>query len=222
MATPKSTYANLTKSGYIASDAMVAAIARDYADGVERTDGVRGVYLKILVAHSQKELVGIKRPSADDAKQSVAAAHSRLYSVILETITTPDIAPETDVEPEERRRRTMERNRRSTFARTAKTTLLKWIDAGGKLAQLAPAEVSKEGLRALYAGLPTGTGTLQERIERTETTLERLLKELQAEAPEAVRDTIADLQIRLQAIALPIRQVTRGKKQVGELTLHPH
>lgn len=218
------THKNLARAGYIVTDAVLTALAREYASGVEQAEGVRGTYLRILVAHSKRELEtrGVKRATADAAKAAVQAAHDQLYPVVLKAITTPDIAPDDDASAEETRRRTRERNRRSTFARTSKTTLIRWIEAGGRLVSLNPAEVTKEGLQALYAGARAGPGTPAQRVERLRTTMEKQIRDLLEEDADAARELVEDVVMKLQAIITPPKPLTRSRRRAGELVLHPH
>lgn len=228
---------NFARTGYIASKPALLALAKRYAEGIDQTEGVRGTYLRILVAHSKRELEtqGVKRATTDIALGAVQAAHDQLYPIVLQAITTEDITPDEEADAEETRRRTRERNRRSTFARTSKTTLTRAIQAGERLAALDPATVTKEMLQARYAQVRAGPGSTVERITRVETTLETLIKELAQEDAEAAAVRVADIQKRLRAAvkhpepAQPEatasqapRQLIRGRKKVGELTLTAH
>lgn len=215
---------NYAKTGYIVSDAVLTHLAQEYASGVEATEGVRGTYLRILVAHSKRELEtrGVKRATTDIALAAVQAAHDQLYPVILKAITTPDVAPDKNVADDEMRRRTQERNRRSNFARTSKTALVNAIKAGERLAALDPATVTKEMLMARYAQVRAGPGTPQERITRLWDSVKAQLTELAKEDVDAAREQIRDLEMSLQAVIEPPRQIAKGKMKRGELTLHPH
>jgi len=224
---------NFARTGYLVTEAALAALAKDYASGVEQTEGVRGTYLRILVAHSKRELetAGVKRATTDAALAAVQRAHEALYTIVLAAITTPDIAPDDEADADETRRRTKERNRRSTFARTSKTTLVRAIEAGERLAALDPATVTKEMLQARYAQVRAGPGTATERIARLRASLERLVRELAEEDKDAAQAAVRETQKGLRAALKPapaepeqpaVRPLTRKRKQVGELTLHPH
>lgn len=223
---------NLAKTGYIVSDATLVTLTKDFVDGIDKADSVRGNFLKILVAHSKRALGkwNVKRATAEKALEAVEEAYGHLYAVVLEAITTPDLLPDPDISQEDRSKRAYERNRRSTFARSAKSTLVAWINAGGRLATLNPADVTKEELRRLYAGEGAGEGarTLEGRIAATATRLEAFVKELADEDIEEAREKVEELIGRLQALIEPAappgkhKPLTSRKKRVGELTLHPH
>jgi hypothetical protein len=213
----------LARSGYIANEATLTAIARRYVEGVGTTEEVRGTYLRVLVAHSKQELeaAGVKRVTITTAKNAVQRAHDTLYPVVLKAITTPDIAPMEEASPEETRRRTLARNSRSTFARTSKTTLMRAIEAGERLAGLDPATVTKEALQARYAQVRAGPGTPQDRIVRLRDTLEKQIQELAKEDAEAAQEAVDELVIHLQALVRPPEPM-KGRRKVGELTLQAH
>lgn len=211
---------NLSKTGYIVTDATLAALAREYVSGIEQVDNVRGNYLRILVAHSQRDITrsGGKRASRIQCEGAVNAAHDHLYAVIMEAVTTQDIAHSDDLPDDERMRRSLERNRRSNFARTAKSTLLAWIAAGGKLMSLRPADVTKEGLRKLYARR-SPEAPLSERMERIARSLERRVKELAEEDMDEAREFVDELQTRLALLVA--RPLARKTVRRGDMTLHP-
>lgn len=216
----------LKKTGFIVSDATLASMARDFVEGMRRADGVRIAYLPVLVAHSKRELGARRLVTPDQALAAIDKVHEHLYAVIKEAVFTPDVQAADDLPDEERKRRTAERNRRTTFARTALATLIKAVEAGAKLQSLDPASVTKESLRQYYARPREGPITIEDRIQRTETQLEGLIREVASEDMDAARELLADVQARLeQALEAqpppPVRQM-RGKRQVGEITLHPH
>lgn len=228
---------NLSKTRYLASDATVLAIARRYAEGVDATEEVRGTFLRILVAHSKRELEtqGVKRATTELALAAVQRAHDALYALVLKAITTEDIAPDEDADAEETRRRTRERNRRSTFARTSKATLMRAIEGGARLAAMDPSTVTKEELMTRYGKVRAGPGTTLERINRLQTTLESEMRELAQADPDAAAKAVQELQKALRAILkhpepeqppaaeTPVpRPLIRGRKKVGELTLTAH
>jgi hypothetical protein len=198
---------SLAKSGYVVSDTTLAQIAREYVDIKGRAEGVRGTYLKILVAHAQREL-GRKR-GTDDVLLAIETVHQHLYDVVLQAITTKDIAPAEDLEASERTRRALERNRRTTFARTAKSVLTSWVRAGGKIEKLVPKDVRKDELQKLYQPAQIRrNATIKERATRVEKKLESLVRRMIDEDPVAAQAFLEKVQARLTAIR-PRRSVRR-------------
>jgi hypothetical protein len=220
---------SLAKAGYLASDTTLAALARDYVDGRVQSDSVAGSYIKILYAHVLRDLErqGIKRASSDKVIAAVETVHAHMYTVILAAVTTPDLKHSDDLPDKEQTRRALERNRRSNFARSAKSTLVAYITAGGKLSSFTPAEVTKERLRSFYK--PKDPPTYQERANRATARLESIIKALAATDMAAAREVVTYVQTRVAALvvatpsAKPRRLQPKGKTvRRGELTLTAH
>lgn len=185
-----------------ATDAQVEQLAQArYTAGIEvsRTDGI---YLHVLVAACQAKLGPLRRgraPAAAAQLSVVDAIHDRFYAAVLRGITTQDVMPEDGLEAKEQQRRTLERNRRSTFARTAKATLVAFARGGGDLRSLDATSVSKAQLRAAVAPPPTGDKT-QQRIARGEGVLLRAIRRQARDAPDAARTTVERLMDEFQKV----------------------
>jgi hypothetical protein len=208
---------DIAKHGYIVNEAALSDLARRYADGIAATEGVRATYLQILVAHSKQE-VDSKRSTARQEQEAVENTHGKLYGIILDAITTKDLVADDALPKDEQKRRSRERNRRTVFARTSKSTLKRWLEAGGKLASLDPATVTKEALRVQV----TPDTKPDEVIARAEQIMERALRVLVIQDQEAAQDLVNNIQARLQEIVTPPKPLTRTRRQVGSLTLTPH
>lgn len=111
------------------STSEIRALARQTVDGRQAIATARGAYLRALVETSQAELGG----KADQAAQLAAlkTVHRKFYPVVQEATTTDDIAHSSKVAPAERKRRALERNRRTNFARSAYGTIRRWLRAEG-------------------------------------------------------------------------------------------
>lgn len=214
------------KTGFLITDATLAILARDYAASVARAGSLRGTYLSVLVAHSKRELKA-RRATTEQAIEAVERINDHFYPIILDAVVTPEIAITDDLSEEEATRRSKERTRRATFARTAKSTLVSALKAGARLQAMDPAKVTKTSLQEYYAQAREGPATVEERIQRTEGRLEDLVTKLAQEDLDKAQRFVEELQERLEAILeeqkpeTPVRQM-KGKRQVGELTLHPH
>lgn len=238
--------ASAEKKGFLLTDAALAILARDYAASVERSGRLRGTYLSVLVAHSKRELKA-RRATAEQAIEAVERVNEHFYPIILEAVITPEIAITDDLSEEEKLKRSKERTRRATFARTAKSTLVSAIKHGARLSAMDPAKVTKASLQEYYAQAREGPDAVEERIQRTEGRLEDLLsqlpveervqrtearlealvKDLAEEDPAVAQRFVEELQERLESVLeeskpeVPVRQM-KGRRRVGELTLHPH
>lgn len=210
---------DIAKHGYLVNEAALTELARKYAEGVDATEGVRATYLQILVAHAKQELGKPKAVSLEQQLNAIEETHGKLYAIILDAITSPDIAPDDELDKEESQRRSRERNRRSTFARTSKSTLRRWVEAGGKLASLDPATVTKESLRTQRPAMATDIDSI---ISQARETLERALKVVLVQDADAAQELVNDIQQRLQAVVTPPKPLTATRRRVGSLTLSPH
>lgn len=185
-----------------ATDSQVEQLAQArYTSSIEttRTDGI---YLHVLVAGCQGKLGPLRRgrgPSAASQLAVLEGVHDRFYAAVLRGITTPDVTPEDGLEPAEAQRRTLERNRRSTFARTAKATLVAYAKGGGDIRALDAKTVSKAQLRTAVGPAPTGDKTAQ-RIQRGEGVLLRAIRRQARDAPATARVTVERLMDEFQKV----------------------
>lgn len=212
---------NLTANAYLAPDVVIAQMANDYANALSTGATVRGEYLRILFAHSRQALTAkLDRADPKTAAAVLNTTHDRLYSIILTAVTTVDVAPLPDLPAEEQRRRTLERNRRSNFARTAKSTILAFVKSGGDMLQLRPEDVTKEQLRALTAlNTPSAPETETAAPRALESKLKAYVKELAEKDREGAIEFVNDLHLSLlQMVAVPL---TNRQMKRGELTLTP-
>lgn len=117
----------MTHKAWTASE--IRALARQTVDGRQQIATARGAYLRALIETAQAELNG----KADQEAQLAAIkhVHRKFYPVVQEATTTPDIAASDKLPRNERRRRALERNRRSNFARSAYGTIRRWLRAEG-------------------------------------------------------------------------------------------
>jgi hypothetical protein len=227
---------NLAKTGYIVSEATLTEITRNYAQGIDTVESIKGDSLRIIVAHSQRELGKwkVRRATTEKAMEAVETAYAFLYGHVLAAINAmPGLAHDDNLPQEERSQRAKMRNAKSGFMRSSKATLVAYLEAGGRLAALDPATVTKEGLRAAVAkATEPGEGdveAIEDRIDTVETSMEALVKKLAESDPDAARDQVEELIGRLRALvksaeAPPgkVRPLTARRKRVGEITLHPH
>lgn len=140
--------------GYDVGGDVIAELARIGASGDAVTAKVGGTYLKVLVRGAQ--LI------AGDGAVAVNKVQSLYYPHVLRGVTTADCADDKTMARDERSRRSLERNRRSNFARTAASTLRTWVSLGGDLRVLDAAVVTKQSLigaiSTMRAGLRNAAG----------------------------------------------------------------
>lgn len=125
-------------------------LGRVYAAGGIVAEKVGTTYLRALIKGA---LVTHGRKPEDGESKALNVAHAEYLPCIVRGITTPDVAPiagpagdSPNVVRAENKRRALERNRRSNFARTAASAVRGYLGAGGKLADIPLPTVTKSWL----------------------------------------------------------------------------
>jgi hypothetical protein len=154
---------DLVKSGYQATDKQVEQLAGRYLSGLQSQDTVKGVYLKVLVADAQQAAKPAK--SLQDVLKSIETSHEHYYAAVLKGVSTPDVRDDDKLEQTERSLRSLERNRRSNFARSAKSLLVTYVKRMGDLQALKPETVSKQELQAFITAAKTKIHETPETLE---------------------------------------------------------
>lgn len=188
----------MSKNQYVMTEAQIEALAAERTTSVVLADGLAGTYLRALVAGTQSKL-GPKRgrrPNDEAQLEALELIAGPFYAAVLRGVITGDIELAATLEAAETTRRTRERNRRATFARTAKSTLVAWIEAGGDVRGLDVATVTKGLLRAAVTAKREGGGTVTTRIERAQTAI---LAAVAREGPEIAREHLERVIATLQA-----------------------
>jgi hypothetical protein len=124
----------------------IRALARRTVEGRQTLILARGEYLRALIETAQYELSGKSDQDAQFA--AIKIVHMRFYPVVQEAVTSADIAHLKDRRPSvESKRRALERNRRTNFARSAYGTIRRWLRAeGNDLMSLNAGKVTKPQL----------------------------------------------------------------------------
>lgn len=167
----------IARKHYAATEAEVEALAQEQFQAVDTATRGSGTYLRVLVAGAQSRYGRKRGPALKREAQAeiVEAVHARYYNAVLRGITTPDIAHDTNVDAAEQRRRILERNRRSAFARSAVSTLRLYVSGGGDIRALNVETVTKGELRKAVAP-PEPTDKVARQIQRAQGALIRALQ----------------------------------------------
>lgn len=195
------------KHQYSMNESQIEALAAERTQSQLANDATDGTYLRVLITGAQSKF-GPKRGKrlATDAQmaalESVAVPY---YAAVLRGVMTPDIVLDASLEAAEVQRRTRERNRRATFARTAKTTLVSWVQEGGDLRAIDVTTVTKTELRAAVTAAKAERGIpAASRIERAQ---RAILAAAAREGPKVAREhleaVIAALQGALDELPEP-------------------
>lgn len=128
---------------YVANVEDIRKLTRENVDAEQNLASTRKLYFQALVGTTRAELVPGKSSSREQALV-LRAVHDRFYVGVLEVINVKD-SPR--VGPDERKRRTAERNAKSNFARSAFGTIRRWLMADHDITTLNPATLTEQQLR---------------------------------------------------------------------------
>lgn len=205
---------------FLASDQDVEALARDLQTLNDQAERARGAYLRILVALTVRDVGERKRrqklteSQTKNHLQVFEAVAARCYAAVLRAITTSDIAPNDTLPQPEQQRRTLERNRRSNYARTAASAVRVYIAAGADVRDLDLSTFTKAQLRAKAEELrPTPQLSVRRLFNAATRDVESAVKELQALAQidplqatmlvHGLVEKLQDVEHHIQATAPP-------------------
>lgn len=207
---------SITRAKYRVQPEQLTALAREHYDHSTGVTDLQGTYLRVLVA-AVKATTG-----AGDGKKEVLetidSIHAEYMPHLEAGVLTPDIMPDERRPKEEQERRTREKHRRPTFARSSKSELRSYVNLGGDLKDLEPGTVTRGTLREFIKSqrnpgieLPEGMsaetklgktlelravggfGTVIEQIEK--------LAKIEEEDPEVIVNLIQAMQDRLTELA---------------------
>lgn len=195
----------LTTNGFLATDEQIEALARYNLQNVMGSENVRGIYLKSLIVAVQHEIQAAKVER--EPKEVLDDVHSRFYKAIMRAVTPKSLQDDDSLTKEERKARAHERNRRSNFARSAKSTVLSFIKSDGDIMQLNAVSITKGELAAFAMAMRSALNapmTLKQRAEAAILKTEELLRQLaDQDKPTAVKlaesglSLFADLMVEL-------------------------
>lgn len=197
------------KNRYSMTDIQVETFARDMVASVDAVNAGRTTYLRVLVNHCQATLGKVKRGKTLTGETQLSVlgdVADRLYAAVLRGITTPEIAPDEGLDKAEATRRSIERNKRSTFARSAKSVLASWINAGGDMRALDVETVTRDPLMAQVRET-RGQSNDQYKMDRHAKALIRLVQREAKRDPTAAR---ADLQAMIETLETALDDITNG------------
>lgn len=189
----------LIANKFVATDAQIETLARLNLLNIQGLDNVRGAYLKSLVADTQATAKPAARKKTAEILTALDASHERFYAAVMRGAVTPDIADADNLDQEERTRRSLERNRRTTFARTAKNALANYIKASGDVFALDPLTVTKVELQMFVIAMKAKASapTLEHRASLAMEKLEELTRELADDDHDAAVQAVQEVMARM-------------------------
>lgn len=198
----------IAKAHYVATEAQVEDLTVAQWQAASGLEIHNATYLRVTLAQAQAK-TGTKargRHSKDAQLAVLVAVNAIFYAAVLRGLVKADpaIAQDDALEPPEKSRRALERNRRSTFARTSYRELVGFVERGGDLRTLDVETVSKASLRA-FGKAPESEDRTERTLERAQGAILRAINRLArgdpAEALERLDAVLGTLQERRHALA---------------------
>lgn len=172
----------------------VELLARERVTSATIVSNADFTYLSLLVDAMQSQLGKTRRGKVNSLQQAqvLADVDKRFYAAVLRGVTTEDVAIEDGLDVDEQRRRSLVRNGRSAFARSAKSTVSAFITAGLDVRALDPKTVSKAALRKAVAEVsaPEPEGREQRILAKAEGAILRAIARLARAGPDAALDEL--------------------------------
>jgi hypothetical protein len=197
------------------TEAQIESLAAERLHNATVRDGFDSTYLRVIITAVQAKLgdkVKGRRLAAGGQLKALDDVNAPFYAAVLRGVTTPEIAADPSLPLDAQRLRTLERNRRSTFARTAKSTLVSWIREGGDIRAIDVMTVSKGELRASVNAARTDGEEPQSRVERAQAAI---ISHAQRQAPEAARETLEEAIEALQAALAQLDKPAARRERMG-------
>ncbi len=205
------TIQNIEKANYQASYEDVEKMAREQFDATQLSNKTGTTYFRVLLAGVQSALLG--KPVLRVGRGSLSAldtpkhletfedVNALLYAAVSRGTLTPDVEQSDSLSTDENNRRAIERNRRNNFARTAASTLRKFIRGGGDVRRIAVPNASKSAVAGMTQNTPGKRRSPEEtariRVKRAATKLAGVIEELASQdkklAAAALQDSMADV-----------------------------
>ncbi len=172
-----STLQAIQKANYLATEADVENLAREYVTAQHLLAGSRTTYFRILLAGTQVALAGKPvlraKPSASILDDQIPAhleafenVNARLYAAVVRGSVTPDVADAPNLSTDEANRRASERNRRNNYARSAASTIRSYIRAGHDITRISVLTATKNSMAVANSTRSVIDQSPEERLHR--------------------------------------------------------
>lgn len=192
----------IAAANFVADAKQVEALAHEHYTANAGMRSADGTYLKVVIVACQRDLgVRPKGRARVDSKAQLSVlenVHAPFYEAVLRGVTTSDIAADTGLDKDESARRAVERNRRSTFARSSKSTLVSYINAGGDLRTIDAVTTSKVQLRNFIDQGRSAADIVERTLLRSQRAILRIVSREAEEAPDAARTRLEGIIEMLQ------------------------
>jgi hypothetical protein len=214
-------FKQIERANYLADTDTVGQLAAFYLGAQQTVSKTHGCYFRILLARTQKAICGkptlrardkVDKLTPEDTEAHIAAfeaQHKELYDVVLQAVLSPEVEARANLTTDEANRRALERNRRSNFARSAASTLRKFIRKGGNVLRLNVTQATKGAVAAMTPADDKGDSIgLEARAGRAVTrAAQRIVTQVQAIAEEDKNAAVEVLRKALGVVADAMTQL---------------
>lgn len=232
MKTQAITLTEIVDHKYVLSNEDLARFATLSVSTQDVLVSLRQAYLRVLLAGTQIALGltaprqnGVRKPEAigdEDRTAQLKAlneTHANYYAVIVGAVTTPEIADSNRLGADERHRRAVERNRRTNYARTAKSALKALVGSGYSLLEVNVLTISKAQIQSLVIRRSTRPKDVATQMPQRLTAIaDRFVHEAKALAevdPTGATDAINRAMEQLGTLAIDLGLKPARKLDIG-------
>jgi len=142
----------IAKAKYLAKPEQVAQLALAYNSANDSRSNTQATYLRVLVASLCHELKIDRKharlPDIDAQLLALEAVSDRFYPSIVEAVIPVALQAVPGEPAGIARNKALQRNSRTNFARSSKSTLVSFVKAGGNIRTLDVATMSKHDMVA--------------------------------------------------------------------------
>jgi hypothetical protein len=173
---------SISESNFRPSDDDIVTLVQTKVKAGAVDEGIGDTYFGVLVGRTQDKVS--KYADTEATLKGLDAVHKELMVLVNKGAITPEVQPNKADDSETKARKHGERQRRTGFARSAASTLRRWISAGGNIHEVDAANAKKsrftveakeaETEAANEAGLNTPEGKVAKRLASLITALQQV------------------------------------------------
>lgn len=225
-------FTQLEERTYLATDDHIKALAVSHLKADRTSKTAKNAYLRSLAAGVQEALGveprkapprGKRRKLTEEDKkeqlQTIETLHKKYYALVLDAITTTDIVDDPKLEQKERTRRSLERNSRSNFARSAKYVLSKYVEKGGDITTVVIPTLQKSALQEAADAGGDVEDTAERLKARISTSVSKLEKSVSALAEEDEEAAATAVEAAMSKLATLMGQLGRKSTTKPDLAV---
>jgi hypothetical protein len=228
-------FQTIEKANYLATADDVQQLATNYLDAQQAVSRIHGTYFRILVARTQEAVCGKPTlrarsgptpPLSDEARAEHLAAFEKINAELYEAVRKATIPSELEnratLGTDEANRRSLERNRRTNFARSSASTLRTYIRRGGNVLRLVVPTCTKNAVVGMIPGTDGDEAPSEDRtrrnVERAATRIVTLVQGIATEDKEAAAALLQQALSHVAGalLALGIRATTKPEVAAAE------